>query len=81
MAVLFGARPHYKELGITNIAGACLEEPLDLGDLDVASVRMATPTVCCRTPVRNPVLAEVDAARKRQPIPRANLDTMVCKFL
>ncbi|GJQ65673.1 hypothetical protein Trydic_g7761 [Trypoxylus dichotomus] len=56
-------------------------EPLDLGGLDVASVRMATPTVCCRTPVRDPVLAEVDVARQRQPTPRANLDTMVCKFL
>ncbi|GJQ75214.1 hypothetical protein Trydic_g9815 [Trypoxylus dichotomus] len=56
-------------------------EPLDLGGLDVALVGMATPTVCCRTPVRNPVLVEVDEVRKRQPTPRANLDRMVCKFL
>ncbi|GJQ73148.1 hypothetical protein Trydic_g1775 [Trypoxylus dichotomus] len=56
-------------------------EPLDLEGLDVASVRMTTPTICCRTPVRDPVLVEVDAARERQPTPRANLDPMVCKFL
>ncbi|GJQ75212.1 hypothetical protein Trydic_g9814 [Trypoxylus dichotomus] len=29
----------------------------------------------------DPVLVEVDAARERQPTPRANLDPMVCKFL
>ncbi|GJQ87983.1 hypothetical protein Trydic_g12911 [Trypoxylus dichotomus] len=56
-------------------------EPLDLGGLDVASVRMITPTVCCQTPVQHPVLVEVDAARERQPTPRANLDPMACKFL
>ncbi|GJQ65334.1 hypothetical protein Trydic_g7450 [Trypoxylus dichotomus] len=56
-------------------------EPLDLGGLNVASIRIATPTVCCRTPVRDPVLVEVGVARERQPTPRANLDPMVCKFL
>ncbi|GJQ86673.1 hypothetical protein Trydic_g7855 [Trypoxylus dichotomus] len=29
-------------------------EPWDMGYLNVASVRMATFTVCCRTPVRDP---------------------------
>ncbi|GJQ70476.1 hypothetical protein Trydic_g22888 [Trypoxylus dichotomus] len=56
-------------------------EPLELRGLDVASVRIATPTICCRTPVRDSILVEVNAARERQPTPRANLDSMVCKFL
>ncbi|GJQ85680.1 hypothetical protein Trydic_g4698, partial [Trypoxylus dichotomus] len=56
-------------------------EPLDLEGLYVASVRMATPTVCCRTPVQDPVLVEVNAVSESQPTPRANLDPMVCKFL
>ncbi|GJQ83921.1 hypothetical protein Trydic_g12328, partial [Trypoxylus dichotomus] len=100
----FGARPQYKKLVITNIAGACLEvvlrhcippkytavqsfcstlerqEPLDLGGLDVASTYTSTSTII-HINIGDPVLAEVDAARKRQPTPRANLDPMVCKFL
>ncbi|GJQ79417.1 hypothetical protein Trydic_g16276 [Trypoxylus dichotomus] len=42
---------------------------------------MATPTVCCRTPVGDLVLVEIGVAREIQPTPRANLDPMVCKFL
>ncbi|GJQ81966.1 hypothetical protein Trydic_g4699 [Trypoxylus dichotomus] len=53
----FGAKPQYKKLGITNIAVYFCStperlEPLDLEGLDVASVRMATLTACCRTLVR-----------------------------
>ncbi|GJQ65624.1 hypothetical protein Trydic_g7717 [Trypoxylus dichotomus] len=82
----FSARPQYKKLGIINIATRAWNTPerwqaLDLWSLDVASVRMATPTICCRTPVRDPVLVKVNAARETQSTPSANLDLMVCKFL
>ncbi|GJQ75258.1 hypothetical protein Trydic_g9856 [Trypoxylus dichotomus] len=41
--------------------------------LNVASIRMATPTVRCRTPVRDPVLVEVGATRKRQQTPQCRI--------
>ncbi|GJQ85679.1 hypothetical protein Trydic_g14676 [Trypoxylus dichotomus] len=57
-----------------------LREPLHLGGLDIASTSTSNSTII-HINIGDPVLAEVDAARKRQSTPRANLDPMVCKFL
>ncbi|GJQ78658.1 hypothetical protein Trydic_g11761 [Trypoxylus dichotomus] len=84
MAVLFGARPQYKKLGITNIADACLEYTRTTGTLGLAGLGCSFSKngyIYNLLSNTDPVLVEVNAVRERQPTPRANLDPMVCKFL
>ncbi|GJQ68533.1 hypothetical protein Trydic_g17102 [Trypoxylus dichotomus] len=81
---MFGARPQYKKLGITNIAGACLEYTRPTGTFGLGGLGCSfnkNGYTYCLLSNTDLVLVEVGTARETQPTPRATLDPMVCKFL